>query len=85
VGLRARPAITQRATPNKYCKYKTAILLYKNFNNQIPYEEWLELNFLQINMSRQNNFMIKMSGNTSVGHNILTIKFHCLNGQIPLD
>jgi hypothetical protein len=29
--------------------------------------------------------MIKMSGNTSVGHNILTIKFHCLNGQIPLD
>ena len=77
--------ITQRATPNMYCKYKIAILLYKTFNNQIPYEEWLELNFLQINMSRQNNFMIKMCGNTSIGHNILTNKFHYINDQVPLD
>jgi hypothetical protein len=66
--------ITQRATLNMYCKYKIAILLYKTFNNQIPYEEWLELNFLQTNMSRQNNFMMKMCGNTSIGHNILTNK-----------
>jgi hypothetical protein len=26
-----------------------------------------------------------MSGNTSIGHNILTNKFHSLNGQIPID
>jgi hypothetical protein len=34
---------------------------------------------------KTNNFVIKMSGNTSIGHNILTNKFHCLNGKIPLN
>jgi hypothetical protein len=36
-------------------------------------------------MSRQNIFMVKMSGNTSVGQNISTNKFHKLNGQNPLN
>lgn len=77
--------LAKRATPEMYCKYKCAILLYKTFNQKNPMEEWIHLNFDQINTTRQTKFMTSMNKNHSVGNNILINKFHHLNNEIDLD
>ena len=77
--------LAKRATPDMYCKYKCAILLFKTFNHKIPTEEWIHLNFDQINTTRQTKFITKMNINHSIGNNILVNKFHSLNNEIDLD
>jgi hypothetical protein len=32
--------LTERVTPNMYCDYKNSILLYKTFNDRVPFEEF---------------------------------------------
>jgi hypothetical protein len=44
--------ITKRATPDMICKYKLALWLYKTFNDRLPYNEWLHLNFNRISTSQ---------------------------------
>ena len=77
--------LTKRATPNMYCDYKNAILLYKTFNDRVPYDEWLNLNLWQINTSRQTSFITTLQKQYNVGYNILNNKFYTLNRQIPLE
>jgi hypothetical protein len=55
-----------------FCKYKLALLLFKTFNDKIPYDEWLFLNKEQQNSSPQSNFMINPNNNLVVGLNALS-------------
>jgi hypothetical protein len=57
--------ITNRATPEMMSQYKLALSLYKVFNDKTPINEWLHLNFTQINTSRQTHFMISKKINLS--------------------
>jgi hypothetical protein len=77
--------LTKRATPNMYCDYNNAILLYKTLNDKVPYEEWINLNLLKINTSRQTTFITTLQKLYNVGYNILNNKFYSLNRQIPLE
>ena len=76
--------ITKRATPEMYCNYKMALSLYKVFNDKFPCNEWLHLNFNQINTSRQTTFMTSRTNNLKLGMNCLANRFNHLNGKIPL-
>ena len=75
--------ITRRATPDMICKYKLALSLNKTFNDQLPYNEWLHLNFNQIITSRHVMFITLKNNNKKVGINCLANRYHCLNGIIP--
>ncbi len=76
--------ITKRATPDMICKYKLALSLYKTFNDQLPFNEWVHLNFNQISTSRQLTFITLKNNNKKVGLNSLANRYHSLNGKIPL-
>ena len=76
--------MTNRATPEMLCNYKLALQLYKTYNQQMPTDEWLHLNFNQIITSRQTLFMTSKNNNLKVGMNCLTNRFQHLNGKIPL-
>ena len=67
-----------------FCNYKLALLLFKTFNDKIPYDEWLFLNFEKQNTSCQTNFMINRNNNLVVGLNALSNRLVSLNGEIPL-
>jgi hypothetical protein len=73
--------ITNRATNEMLSQNKLALSLYKVFNNKFPMNEWLQLNFTQINTSRQTHFMISKTNKLKVG---LSKRLNCLNGKIPL-
>ena len=76
--------MNQRATPETFMTYKCAIQLFKLYNANEHSLEWISLNENQILTTRQTNFMIMKTNNTKVGLNILTNRFHILNGLIPL-
>jgi hypothetical protein len=76
--------ITKRATPDMICKYKLALSLYKTFNDQLPFNEWVHLNFNQRSTSRQLTFITLKNNNKKVGLNSLANRYHSLNGKIPL-
>ena len=76
--------LTNRVTPDMFCKYKLALLLFKTFNDKIPYDEWLYLKIEQQNSSHQINFMINRNNNLVVGLNALSNRLISLNGEIPL-
>ena len=77
--------ISNRATPLMFAKFKLALLLYKTFNEAIPINEWVTLNFNQINTSRQLTFKCEASNKYVVGKNVPSNRFSELNGMIPLD
>ena len=41
----------KKATPDMYCNYKLALMLYKTHNDCLPESEWIALNFSQSLMS----------------------------------
>ena len=75
----------KRALPNKFCLYRHCLLLYKVFNNEIPKNDWLDLNFKMINTSRQIFFEISNTAGYRVGNNILSNRLSCINKRITLD
>ena len=75
----------KRALPNKFCLYRHCLLLYKVFNNEIPRNDWLDLNFKMINTSRQIFFEISNTAGYRVGNNILSNRLSCINKRITLD
>ena len=77
--------LTKRATPSMYCNYKSALQLFKLFNECTPLTEWCHLNFDIINTSRQQFFEIKLNYMLRIGQNVLCNKLHHLNGKIPLE
>ena len=73
-----------RAVPNQLLEYKHAIVLYNVYNNQIPKDDWVDLNFNQILTSRQTTFKTLKSNNFKVGNNKLISRLATLNGKITL-
>ena len=74
----------ERALPNQLLEYKHAILLHNVYNNQIPKDDWVDLNFNQILTSRQTKFQTLKSNNFKVGNNKLISRLAALNGKITL-
>ena len=74
----------ERALPGQLLEYKHAILLHNVYNNQIPKDDWVDLNFNQILTSRQTKFKTLKSNNFKVGNNKLTTRFTALNGKVTL-
>ena len=60
-----------RATPEKLGDYKLALRLYKVFKNQIPTQDWVNLNYNIIQTSRQTNFMIAETNRLKMGMNLI--------------
>ena len=77
--------ISKRATPKQMSEYKLAIQLYKVFNDGVPNNEWINLNYEIVVTSRQSKFATRRLNNNRIGLNILVNRFHALNGKIPLD
>ena len=77
--------MANRATPDMYKTYRLSLLLYRTFSEKLPEVEWIDLNFKQINMSRQEQFKINKNNRFQVGLNIICNRLHDLNGLIHLD
>ena len=76
--------MNNRAMPEAFMSYKTAIQLHKVYNQTDPSLDWINLHFDQILTSRQTEFLISKTNKTKVGLNILSNRFAILNGLIPL-
>ena len=73
-----------RATPERFLLYKTALNLFKLMKSTDNNAEWVALNFNQILTSRQKNF-ISLRGNIKkVGLNAFANRVYILNNRIPL-
>ena len=81
---RASPEMPKRATPEILCNFKLWLSLYKTFNNECPYDEWISLNFDQICTSRQLMFTTNRANKSSVRMNCLTNRYFHMNNKIPL-
>ena len=77
--------LTNRATPHMYCEYKSALQIFKLFNENTPENEWIHLNQDIINTTRQQFFEVRLNHRLRVGKNALCNKLHDLNCKIPLD
>ena len=73
-----------RASPDKLMDYKLALQLYKTFNSAIPVQDWINVNLLNINTSRQ-HFSINKSNRLKMGMNSISQRFYYLNGKIELN
>ena len=71
----------ERALPNQLLEYKHAIVKYNAYNNQIPKDDWVDLNFNQILTSRQTTWK---SNSYKVGNDKLISRLATLNGKITL-
>ena len=73
-----------RATPEKFLLYKTALNLFKllTFNDYTL--EWAALNFNQVLTSRQINFISLRANVKKVGLNAFANRVYILNNRIPL-
>jgi hypothetical protein len=60
--------MAKRATPEMFRMFKLCLLLYHTFNEQIPENDWLSLNFDQANTSRQTNFNIRKKQSINGGN-----------------
>ena len=76
--------MNNRAMPEAFMTYKSAIQLFKLYNSDDHTLEWVSLNVNQIFTTRQSNFIIMKTNRTKVGLNILSNRLHVLNGMIPL-
>ena len=76
--------MNNRALPESFMTYKTAIQLYKLYNSNIYSKDWVDLNFNQILTSRQTTFMILKTNKSKVGLNTIPNRLSILNGLIPL-
>ena len=75
----------KRALPSEYSIYRHCLMLHKIFNNSIPKEDWLDLNFQMLTNRRQTYFEIQNNSRYKIGNNILPNRFTCLNKKIELN
>ena len=73
-----------KGPPKSTMEYKHAIVLHNIYNNQIPKDDWVDLNFNQILTSRQTKFQTLKSNNFKVVNNKLISRLATLNGKITL-
>ena len=74
-----------RATPEMFLLYKTALSLYKLYNCDYNPIEFISLNFNQILTGRQTNFITLKSNAIKVGMNCLTNRLTVINNKIPFN
>ena len=74
-----------RATPDKLMIYKLSLQLYRTYNQHIPTQDWVKLNYNGIFTSRQSKFMTRKENKLKVGLNSVSNRFFYLNGKIELD
>ena len=74
-----------RAIPEMIILYKTALCLFKLYNNDYNPFEFTKLNFNQILTGRQTNFITLKSNARKVGINCLANRLTIINNKIPLD
>jgi hypothetical protein len=67
------------------CVYKLLLLLLETFNERVPENEWFNLNFKQIMMTRQQIFEIIKQNSLLAGINVLCYRLHDLSELTPLD
>jgi hypothetical protein len=68
-----------------YCMYKLSLVLYKTFNDRIPLDKFVHLNFDNQMASRQYYFCKNRNNKLIVGLYALSNRFVSLNSQIPLE
>ena len=78
-------SLSNRATPEKYCIYKHALLLHKIYNSHTPKLDWIALNFNQNFNSRNSKFMSHSRSNYKIGRNKLSERMIQLNNKIVLN
>jgi hypothetical protein len=71
--------INSKATPTQICHYKHSLLLYKNFNDQQPPVDWMQLNFNQAMSRRQQFFECNDQSNYK---NILSNRLNAINRKV---
>ena len=74
-----------RATPEKLMIYKLSLQLYRTYNQHIPTQDWVKLNYNGIFTSRQSKFITRKENKLKVGLNSVSNRFFYLNGKIELD
>ena len=77
-------AMCNRATPETFIQYKSALCLYKLYNKNYNPIEFAHLNFNQVLMRRQVHFKMLKSNIYKVGNNSLANRLYHINDQIPL-
>ena len=78
-------SLAGRATPEKYCNYKHALLLHKIYNNHSPKLDWIALNFNQNFNSRNPTFMAFSNNNYKIGKNKISERLQTVNYKIKLE
>ena len=79
-------AINNRATPDQFCTYKHALLLYNLYNKQLPPLEWIAINFNQNTNSRNKTFQVYNNSNYKIGRdNKISNRLISINSKIPLE
>ena len=78
-------SINKRATPDQMIKYKTALMLYKIYNNELMQFEYQQLYSNQNFNQRLKLVNIREMNNLKIGKNLITNKLSILNNQIPYD
>ena len=73
-----------RGTPFQFSIYKHALLLFKLYNSNELFNDWVSLNFNQILTGRQLNFKKISTNNFKIGSNLLCNRLSCLNDLLPL-
>ena len=64
-----------RATPEKLMIYKLSLQLYKTYNQHIPTQDWVNLNFNRIFTSRQSRFITRKENKPKIGMNSISNRF----------
>ena len=64
-----------RATPEKLMIYKLSLQLYKTYNQHIPTQDWVNLNFNGIFTSRQSRFITRKENKQKIGMNSISNRF----------
>ena len=78
-------SINLRATPVQFMFYKHSILLHSIYNDKMPMNDWLDLNFNQNFNQRETNFRAFNKSKYKVGKNKISERLTILNGKIPLE
>ena len=75
-------SINSRATPEQMCLYKHSLLLYKLYNQEVPYLDWININFQQ-NFNNRLNTMSFFKNNTyQIGGNKICNRLYIINAKI---
>ena len=78
-------SLARRASPDKYCTYKHALLLHKIYNSHTPKLEWTALNFNQNFNTRNPYFRAFSRNNYKIGKNKISERLIILNNKIKLE